>query len=328
MPQEQPLISVIVPVYKVEAYLDPCVESIVNQTYRNLEIILVDDGSPDRCPEMCDAWAAKDSRIKVVHKKNGGASDARNAGLDVFLGDYVTFIDADDLVASDMVEVLFKGCVDNGADVSMCALQNFSENAPCLDGRNSSAEKILSGEFVCTQFFCCYGPNPVSKLFKRSVVKESRFILGRKMGEDAAFTYPILYAQERICFVQRYMYFYRSNPSSVTGKYSLKQLDELDTLQEMLAFYKEKKEGKIYNAMVLEYFARIVAHEHKIEKNLVGDIQNLQLLAEQKKQLAHKKNFSMKTRMLLTFGLLFPDVFRVLFFRRQTRLKKKYGGCD
>ena len=173
MPQEQPLISVIVPVYKVEAYLDPCVESIVNQTYRNLEIILVDDGSPDRCPEMCDAWAAKDSRIKVVHKKNGGASDARNAGLDVFLGDYVTFIDADDLVASDMVEVLFKGCVDNGADVSMCALQNFSENAPCLDGRNSSAEKILSGEFVCTQFFCCYGPNPVSKLFKRSVVKES-----------------------------------------------------------------------------------------------------------------------------------------------------------
>jgi hypothetical protein len=96
----------------------------------------------------------------------------------------------------------------------------------------------------------------------------------------------------------------------------------------MLAFYKEKKEGKIYNAMALEYFARIVAHEHKIEKNLVGDIQNLQLLAEQKKQLAHKKNFSMKTRMLLTFGLLFPDVFRVLFFRRQARLKKKYGGCD
>ena len=97
MPQEQPLISVIVPVYKVEAYLDPCVESIINQTYRNLEIILVDDGSPDRCPEMCDAWAAKDSRIKVVHKKNGGASDARNVGLDVFLGDYVTFMDSDDL---------------------------------------------------------------------------------------------------------------------------------------------------------------------------------------------------------------------------------------
>ncbi|MDY6386224.1 MAG: glycosyltransferase [Fibrobacter sp.] len=327
MPQEQPLISVIVPVYKVEAYLDPCVESIVNQTYRNLEIILVDDGSPDRCPEMCDAWAAKDSRIKVVHKKNGGASDARNAGLDVFLGDYVTFIDADDLVASDMVEVLFKGCVDNGADVSMCALQNFSENAPCLDGRNSSAEKILSGEFVCTQFFCCYGPNPVSKLFKRSVVKESRFILDRKMGEDAAFTYPILYAQERICFVQRYMYFYRSNPSSVTGKYSLKQLDELDTLQEMLAFYKEKKEGKIYNAMALEYFARILAHESKMKKFGVEDASAQERLREEKSALIRKDGLTLANKLLFCFGKNFPGMFRKLFFQNQARRKRMYGGC-
>ena len=327
MPQDQPLISVIVPVYKVEAYLDPCVESIINQTYRNLEIILVDDGSPDRCPEMCDAWAAKDSRIKVVHKKNGGASDARNAGLDVFLGDYVTFVDADDLVASDMVEVLFKGCVDNGADVSMCALQNFSENAPCLDGRNSSAEKILSGEFVCTQFFCCYGPNPVSKLFKRSVVKESRFILGRKMGEDAAFTYPILYAQERICFVQRYMYFYRSNPSSATGTYSLNQLDELKTLQEMLSFYEEKKESKIYNAMALEYFARILAHESKMKKSGIQDACAQERLRQEKMALMKKGGLTLANRLLFCFGNRFSGVFRKLFFQNQARCKRMYGGC-
>lgn len=327
MPQEQPLISVIVPVYKVEAYLDPCVESIINQTYRNLEIILVDDCSPDRCPEMCDAWAAKDSRIKVVHKKNGGASDARNAGLDVFLGDYVTFVDADDLVASDMVEVLFKGCVDNGADVSMCALQNFSENAPCLDGRNSSAEKILSGEFVCTQFFCCYGPNPVSKLFKRSVVKESRFILGRKMGEDAAFTYPILYAQERICFVQRYMYFYRSNPSSATGTYSLNQLDELKTLQEMLSFYEEKKESKIYNAMALEYFARILAHESKMKKSGIQDACAQERLRQEKMALMKKGGLTLANRLLFCFGNRFSGVFRKLFFQNQARCKRMYGGC-
>ena len=327
MPQEQPLISVIVPVYKVEAYLDPCVESIINQTYRNLEIILVDDGSPDRCPEMCDAWAAKDLRIKVVHKKNGGASDARNAGLDVFLGDYVTFVDADDLVVSDMVEVLFKGCVDNGADVSMCALQNFSENAPCLDGRNSSAEKILSGEFVCTQFFCCYGPNPVSKLFKRSVVKESRFILGRKMGEDAAFTYPILYAQERICFVQRYMYFYRSNPSSATGTYSLNQLDELKTLQEMLSFYEEKKESKIYNAMALEYFARILAHESKMKKSGIQDACAQERLRQEKMALMKKGGLTLANRLLFCFGNRFSGVFRKLFFQNQARCKRMYGGC-
>jgi len=327
MPQEQPLISVIVPVYKVEAYLDPCVESIINQTYRNLEIILVDDGSPDRCPEMCDAWAAKDSRINVVHKKNGGASDARNAGLDVFLGDYVTFIDADDLVASDMVEVLFKGCVDNGADVSMCALQNFSERIPCLDGRSASPEKILSGRFVGIHFFCCYGPNPVSKLFKRSVVQESRFIVGRKMGEDAAFTYPILYAQDKICFVQRSMYFYRSNPSSATGMYSLMQLDELDTLQEMLAFYEEKKESKIYNAMALEYFARILAHESKMKKSGIQDACAQERLRQEKMALMKKGGLTLANRLLFCFGNRFSGVFRKLFFQNQARCKRMYGGC-
>lgn len=91
-----PLISVIVPVYKVEKYLDECVESIVNQTYRNLEIILVDDGSPDNCPQMCDDWAKRDARIRVIHKENGGLSSARNAGLDVCTGEYISFIDSDD----------------------------------------------------------------------------------------------------------------------------------------------------------------------------------------------------------------------------------------
>jgi hypothetical protein len=247
--------------------------------------------------------------------------------MDVFLGDYVTFVDADDLVASDMVEVLFKGCVDNGADVSMCALQNFSENAPCLDGRNSSAEKILSGEFVCTQFFCCYGPNPVSKLFKRSVVKESRFILGRKMGEDAAFTYPILYAQERICFVQRYMYFYRSNPSSATGTYSLNQLDELKTLQEMLSFYEEKKESKIYNAMSLEYFARILAHESKMKKSGIQDACAQERLRQEKMALMKKGGLTLANRLLFCFGNRFSGVFRKLFFQNQARCKRMYGGC-
>lgn len=92
---EAPLISVIVPVYKVEQYLDRCVQSIVDQTYKNLEIILVDDGSPDNCPAMCDAWAAKDSRIRVIHKENGGVASARNVGLDNAVGQYISFVDSD-----------------------------------------------------------------------------------------------------------------------------------------------------------------------------------------------------------------------------------------
>lgn len=100
-----PLISVIVPIYNVEKYLARCVDSIVNQTYKNLEIILVDDGSPDLCPQMCDDYAEKDSRIKVVHKKNGGLSDARNAGMAVSTGEYISFIDSDDYVSDDFLNV-------------------------------------------------------------------------------------------------------------------------------------------------------------------------------------------------------------------------------
>ena len=100
------LISVIVPVYNVEKYLNKCIQSIVSQTYKNLEIILVDDGSPDNCPKMCDDWAAADSRIKVIHKQNGGLSSARNAALDIAVGDYLFFIDSDDYAEPDMVEFL------------------------------------------------------------------------------------------------------------------------------------------------------------------------------------------------------------------------------
>ena len=103
----EPLISVIVPVYKVEQYLDECVQSIINQTYKNLEIILVDDGSPDRCPEMCDEYARQDSRIKVIHKPNGGLSSARNAGIDIARGEYIGFVDSDDYIAHDMYEKLY-----------------------------------------------------------------------------------------------------------------------------------------------------------------------------------------------------------------------------
>ena len=106
------LISVIVPVYKVEQYLDRCVQSVVNQTYKNLEIILVDDGSPDNCPAMCDAWAEKDSRIRVNHKENGGVSSARNTGLDTATGDYITFVEADDWIESDMLEFLLPTCLN------------------------------------------------------------------------------------------------------------------------------------------------------------------------------------------------------------------------
>ena len=132
-------ISIIVPVYKVEKYLDKCVNSIVGQTYKNLEIILVDDGSPDNCPAMCDEWAQKDSRIKVIHKKNGGLSSARNAGLDACTGDYIGFVDSDDWIEPDMYEYLLNIGMKNNADVSRCEFVIEAENSDItVDSQNDS----------------------------------------------------------------------------------------------------------------------------------------------------------------------------------------------
>ena len=126
-----PLISIIVPVYKVEAFLDECINSIVHQTYQNLEIILVDDGSPDRCPMMCDIWSQKDTRIKVIHKKNGGLSSARNEGIKAAHGEYISFIDSDDFYTLNAIEVLYNGiCQDKAIAISSGRIYRF-ENGKC-----------------------------------------------------------------------------------------------------------------------------------------------------------------------------------------------------
>ena len=116
----QPLISVIIPVYKVELYLRECIDSVLAQTYQNLEVILVDDGSPDQCGSICEQYAEKDNRVCVIHKENGGLSDARNAGIDVAKGEYIGFVDSDDWVAPDMYECLYKASVEYNAEFVVC----------------------------------------------------------------------------------------------------------------------------------------------------------------------------------------------------------------
>lgn len=122
----QELISVIVPIYRVEPYLDRCIRSLVDQTYYNLEIILIDDGSPDKCPEICDEWEKKDHRIKVIHKENGGLSDARNAGMQIMTGDYVSYIDSDDWVSGNMYEKMLYKIKEQKADICECQFQKTS----------------------------------------------------------------------------------------------------------------------------------------------------------------------------------------------------------
>ncbi len=227
------LISVIVPVYKVEAYLNHCVESIVNQTYINLEIILVDDGSPDRCPKMCDAWAARDKRIRVIHKENGGLSDARNAGIQIASGKYMGFVDADDWIAAEMYERLLNVLRKDDSDIAACSVVMVWEDGDweklltvketaLLD--SDQAEKALMEETLLK--------NPVwYKLYKTASVRDIPFEKG-KQHEDVYWSYQAVGKAQKVSIIDYVGYFYRQRTSSIMGApYSMKRLDVIEAYE-------------------------------------------------------------------------------------------------
>lgn len=204
------LISVIVPVYNVEAYLDRCVHSILEQTYQNLEIILIDDGSTDSSPAKCDAYAAKDSRIKVLHKPNGGLSDARNAGLALAEGTYIGYVDSDDWIEPDMYASLYKACVDNHAQLAVCRyFQEYKDRTEA--GGNGSVVPLAREELFKIYIgghedYIIY--NSVwSKLYKRELVEGMLFPKGRN-SEDIMYTTRAFCRLERAVYVDRCLYHY------------------------------------------------------------------------------------------------------------------------
>lgn len=224
------LISVIVPIYNVEKYLDRCVDSIINQTYKNLEIILVDDGSPDNCPKMCDDYAKIDNRIKVVHKENGGLSDARNVGMEVATGEYVSFIDSDDYISLDFYETLFQTMIDNDSDIVECSVVKFYEN-----------EKFdeYSDDLKITNYDTLYAldglinENPFkqhvwNKLYKSNIVLDIPYAVG-KLNEDEFWTYQIFGKAKKVTRINKTMYYYFQRGSSIMGNgYNIRRLDALE----------------------------------------------------------------------------------------------------
>lgn len=226
----QPLISVIVPVYGVEAYLDRCVESIVSQLYPKLEIILVDDGSPDSCPAMCDAWAARDSRIKVIHKTNGGLSDARNAGFQIATGDYISFVDSDDWIEPEFISALYNALLENRAEIAECGTIYVAETGEHIRIRRTPAQNPLDRIEALRKLVLEDGVYQTvwNKLYKRSVVDGIPFPKG-KYNEDDFWTYQVFDRIETLALVERPLYNYLQRGNSIMGSsYSLKRLDGLE----------------------------------------------------------------------------------------------------
>ena len=227
------LISVIVPVYKVEPYLDRCVESIILQTYTNIEIILVDDGSPDNCPAMCDAWAEKDSRVRVIHKENGGLSDARNAGLALATGEYAAFVDSDDWIAPEMLERLHAAMEQDDSDIAACTVQMVWEDSEykefltvqrnCILEREEAQSALLKESLL---------KQPVwYKLYRREVVEDIPFEVG-KFHEDVYWSYQAIGNARRVSVIDYIGYYYFQRAGSIMGEgYSLRRLDAIEAYE-------------------------------------------------------------------------------------------------
>lgn len=235
------LISIIIPVYNVEQYLPDCIESVINQSYQNLQIILVDDGSLDKCPKICDEYACKDHRIEVIHKENGGLSDARNAGIYQACGKYISFVDSDDMIATDMISVLYEKITQNKSDISVCQRSHIDETGKTLESSRTVLfeDYVVSGNKDCMHdFMSSRRIDTVAwgKLYRMDLFQDIRYPKGR-YHEDVFTTYRLVAKANVIAVSGEKKYYYRVRNASITqSSFSSKHLDAVIGKCEMADF--------------------------------------------------------------------------------------------
>ena len=238
-------ISVIVPIYKVEAFLNRCVDSILNQSYRNLEIILVDDGSPDNCGLICDEYARRDERIVVVHKKNGGLSSARNAGLDIATGEYIGFVDSDDYLAPDMYEKMYKALTESESDLCICGTSYvdeegapFHQEIPSTICNEILDQQGLFAKLQQQDYF--YYVIACAKLYRAELFADIRFPEGR-LHEDEFTAHRVFGECARTVTLEEPMYYYVQRAGSImNSSITIKKVDAAWAFYDRYLYFKER----------------------------------------------------------------------------------------
>lgn len=267
-------ISIIVPVYKTEKYLDRCIESIVNQTYKNIEIILVDDGSPDNCPKMCDDWANRDDRIKVVHKENGGLSDARNKGLESATGDYIGFVDSDDVISEKMYETLLVLIEKNDCEISKCDFYRFNEGDNPKYTIKEKSNIINSDEMLKNVLLDKMGNYVCNKLFKKELFDDISFE-NNVAYEDMFIFYKLVLKSNKIAVTNSELYGYMQRKDSITNGCSVKNVKDymnaINTRYNDLADNKELKKYLELSKIIGIYIYHIKAVSTKDKEFFFSD---------------------------------------------------------
>ncbi len=265
----KPLISIIVPVYNVENYIRRCVDSLINQTYNNLEIILIDDGSPDNSGAICDEYKQRDSRVKIIHKENGGVSSARNVGLENASGEYIGFIDADDYIDTQMYEVLYRSLSDNDADMAMgiYAQENskgefiphyVGEKSEVLDRAQTIAQMLKQVKYTCSLW---------DKLFSAKLIGDTRFDETISHNEDLLFVYQLMKNSKKAVYTPKPMYYYCNNEQSASRvSFSDKNTTMLKAQTLVLEDIKENV-PEIYDVALTEYVKTTIFNLTAIAKS-------------------------------------------------------------
>ena len=264
----KPVISVIVPVYKVEPFIHRCVDSILNQSFCDFELILVDDGSPDNCGAICDAYAEKDSRVHVIHQPNSGLSGARNAGIDwVFANSdsrWITFVDSDDWVHCRMLEILLNAVKRADVRIGICGFVETSGE------ELREMEKYPEHEIWKPDAFYVQRHVPATiacaKLYDRALFEECRYPIGR-IHEDEFVTYHLLFKCQQVVYVSVPLYYYYMNTASITkSRWTPKRLDALDAKEEQLRFFREKENISMYRFCLRNYLETALLQREEMEK--------------------------------------------------------------
>lgn len=313
------IVSIIVPVYNVENYLKRCIESIINQTYNHLEIILVDDGSTDNSGAICDEYSQKDSRIRVIHKENGGLSSARNAGLDICTGEYVSFIDSDDFVSASFVEQMLNLLLTNDCDIVKCSFVRGTNNRFNGEDTEKSAIVTLLGREAT--YNSQYSVIACDKLYKISLFYDIRFPLVKKCEDEATY-YKLAYAAKKVCITKRALYYYFMSENSIMRNNREQDFSFMSIYRDRIKFFSNKGENKLCDMSYCKYLL-ILLYEYSVSIYLKSNKENSDMLRMEIKRVTsyilNSKYTTIMFKVLSILVLLLPSICSYLIFKLKVR---------
>lgn len=300
------LISIIIPVYNVQDYVKNCVLSILNQSYKNLELIIVDDGATDKSGKICDKLEKQDDRIKVYHKKNCGLSDARNYGMKYAKGKYIMFIDSDDYINKYMVEDLYNNLVNNNADISVCDFKTTEKTDCDINIKTDNGFVVFNKEEAYDFLLSSEGTKMTvawNKLYKKELFDDIKYPVG-KYNEDEAIIYSLIDKSKTIVYSKNKYYYYVQRKGSIMNEFSLKKIDGLNFLIQRGEFFKEKKLEKFYEMNNYNCCYKATVLYNSIKQKEYKEI---------KKDLKNKKNYYAKLVLKSKYNSFFKKLICIIY---------------